>query len=81
MKYDCDSRRLRREAKEQARKAAKLEWHPFFAVLPVKIGPHDCRFLEWVERRRVPRRLEINTGMGCFIQIGHREEYRARAGR
>ena len=75
MKFDCDSRRLRREAKEQARKAAKLEWHPFFAVLPVKIGPHDCRCLEWVERRYVP--FYVRPG----VQWGDTVEYRARAGR
>ena len=77
MKYDCDSRRLRREAKE----AAKLEWHPFFAVLPVKVGPHDCRFLEKVERRYVSNRREVSAGTHYFITLGHRIEYRARAGR
>lgn len=69
MKFDCDSRRLRREAKAAAKKAARLEWHPFFAILPVKVGPRDCRFLETVEERYVP------------MEWGHRIEYRARVGR
>ncbi len=29
------------------------QWHPFFAILPRQVGSHDCRFLEWIERRRV----------------------------
>jgi hypothetical protein len=78
MKFDCDSRRLRREAKREAEKAARLEWHPFFAILPVKVGPHDCRFLETVEERYVPVTKVVR---GMELTWGHRIEYRARVGR
>ena len=76
MKFDCDSRRLRREEKEQARKAARLDWHPFFAVLPVKVGLRDCRIMEKVERRFVPIRRKIGPDSDYFIEVGHRTEYR-----
>jgi len=29
----------------------KVVWHRWFAWKPVKVGPHDCRWLEYVERR------------------------------
>lgn len=44
MRFDC--------GEEWEEKKSRLEqWHPFFTVLPRKVGPHDCRFLEWVERK------------------------------
>ena len=27
------------------------DWHPWFAWHPVRVGPHDCRWLETIERR------------------------------
>lgn len=29
----------------------RAEWHRWFAWHPVRVGDHDCRWLEWVERR------------------------------
>lgn len=29
----------------------KSEWHPFFTILPRRVGENDCRFLETIERR------------------------------
>lgn len=33
------------------RAAKKLEWHRWFAWRPVRVGQHDCRWLEYVERK------------------------------
>jgi hypothetical protein len=32
-------------------KAAREQWHPWFAWYPVRVGPRDCRWLERVERK------------------------------
>jgi hypothetical protein len=44
MKWDCGP-----TWKEKI--AAWEQWHPHFAVWPVRVGSHDCRWLEWVERK------------------------------
>lgn len=28
-----------------------LQWHRWFAWRPVRVGPRDCRWLEYVERK------------------------------
>lgn len=30
---------------------ARSKWHPFFAIWPRRVGPHDCRCFEWIERK------------------------------
>lgn len=37
----------------QEKKLAKMEWHPYFAWLPKRVGHRDCRWLETIERRGV----------------------------
>lgn len=32
--------------------AHRLEWHPHFAWWPARLADHDCRWLEWIERRQ-----------------------------
>ena len=27
------------------------QWHRIFALVPHRVGPHDCRWLEFIERR------------------------------
>jgi hypothetical protein len=46
MKFDCG------ETWPEA-KARKEKWHRFFCLFPRKIADHDCRWLEYVERRGV----------------------------
>ncbi len=47
MKWDCGETR--------SEKWARLsEWHEWYAWYPVRVGSHDCRWLERVERRLVP---------------------------
>jgi hypothetical protein len=44
MRFDCG------ETHEE--KALRLEnWHRWFAWYPVRVGSHDCRWLEAVERK------------------------------
>lgn len=46
MKWDCGETLGEKIAREK-------EWHLWFAWYPVRVGPHDCRWLEYVERRSV----------------------------
>lgn len=39
MKFDCDKWKY------------KYEWHRWFAWYPVKVAEHDCRWLEYVDRK------------------------------
>ena len=44
MKIDC--------GETWADKKARLsEWHPFFTLWPRMLASHDCRWLEWIERK------------------------------
>lgn len=27
-------------------------WHPYFAWLPTRVASNDCRWLEWIERKK-----------------------------
>lgn len=44
MRFDCG------ETHEERRKRL-TQWHRWFAWFPVKVGDHDCRWFEFVERR------------------------------
>ncbi len=48
MKFDCGP--TERERKQAARDRW-CTWHRWFAWFPVRVGPRDCRWLEYVERR------------------------------
>lgn len=58
MKLDFDTGPARRaQAREDARKnreAQLQQWHKWFAWWPVRVGPSDHRWLEFVERREIP---------------------------
>lgn len=63
MKFNC--------GKTWKEKKADLEeWHLHFAWLPVRVGPRDCRWLEWVMRQGTWR---PNYYRSCWTW-----EYRAR---
>jgi hypothetical protein len=34
-------------------RARVQSWRPWFAWRPVRVGPTECRWLEWVERKAV----------------------------
>lgn len=44
MKFDCGETR-------QEKWSRLGKWHRWFAWHPVKVGIHDCRWFEYVERR------------------------------
>jgi hypothetical protein len=44
MKFDCGETPKERQFRLS-------NWHPFFCIFPRNVGPHDCRWLEWIERR------------------------------
>jgi hypothetical protein len=48
MKLNCDKLRQARRKRMQA----ECEWEPWFAWFPVRIREGDCRWLEYVERKR-----------------------------
>lgn len=44
MKFDC--------GETYAEECAKLKiWHKFYPWFPRRIGSHDCRCFEWIERK------------------------------
>lgn len=45
MKFDCGETLAEKYERQS-------QWHPWFAWFPVKVGSHDCRWLETVQRRR-----------------------------
>jgi hypothetical protein len=49
MKLDCGKRS--RPVRRELRIRAKCLWHIWYAWFPVRVGPHDCRWLEPVQRR------------------------------
>jgi hypothetical protein len=46
-------------------------WHKWFAWYPVHLGNGDCRWLEYVERRK-----EFNDGIYIATMMTHRVYYR-----
>lgn len=44
MKFDCGPT-------SEEKDAARSEWHVWFAWFPVRVGPRDCRWLEYVSRK------------------------------
>lgn len=53
MKFDCG------ETREEKEKRLS-NWHDFFCLIPRKVGPHDCRWLETIQRRTWFYRTEIS---------------------
>ena len=49
MRFDCGKRNSYQ--KHMLRLRALHWWHKWYAWFPVRVGPHDCRWLETVERR------------------------------
>ena len=44
MKWDCGETLHERTQRQK-------EWHRWYAWHPVRVGPGDCRWLEYVERK------------------------------
>ena len=61
MKCNCGPTRKEKEAKLE-------QWHDFFTIFPRRVGSHDCRMLETIQRRR---RINMFSG-------GREWQYRAK---
>jgi hypothetical protein len=49
MKFNCGPTK---EERKEERKARLSDWHRFFCIWPRRVGYRDCRWLEWIERKR-----------------------------
>ena len=56
MKFDCGET-------FQEKKDRLSGWHDYFAWLPVRVGSHDCRWLETIRRKGV---YYSGVGVGGF---------------
>ena len=61
MKIDCGPT-------YEERCSIKEKWHKWFALIPVRVASHDCRWLETVERKGT---------FHCCFDIWWSWEYRA----
>lgn len=64
MKFDCGPTREEKLEMRKAQYIANQRWHKVFAWTPKRVGSHDCRWLETVERRGVERETYGDYGMG-----------------
>jgi len=53
MKFDCGETWEEKKARQTAREKYLKGWHDYFAIIPREVGPHDCRFLETIERKGI----------------------------
>ncbi len=68
MKFDCGCFKDRRIERERRWLAKKFEWQTRFAWLPVRIGPHDCRWLEFYFERLVSWRRWGNNPEDAYTR-------------
>jgi hypothetical protein len=65
MRFDCGETAFEKKVRLSL-------WHKWFAWYPVKLSAHDCRWLEWVERRVIN---EFSYGHGVTIKETQYSEY------
>lgn len=51
MKINCGPDKKEWERRRRLKRIEESKWHRVFAWRPVRLGPDDCRWLEFVERR------------------------------
>lgn len=83
MKFNCGLSALEkakvRYHKQKEKWHSISHWHPVFAWFPTRVGPHDCRWLEYVARinlRYAPNDPDDWT-FNLYCELGPRWEYRA----
>ena len=55
----------------EEKRAAKEKWHKWFAWYPVRIGSHDCRWWETIERKGEYKLLsDIECGWIYEYRVG-----------
>lgn len=84
MKFDCgpkiDPAEVHKEFVQRMRRCAfkRRQWHKVFAWWPRRVGPNDCRWLEYIQRR-YPSASTIEWADGeieGYLYYGY-PEYRA----
>ena len=79
MKFNCGPTWEEKQELRKIEEAKLKEWHPFFAIIPKRVGSHDCRCFEWIERKGVK-----HEGFWCsaanYIPSWWIWEYRAKGG-
>ena len=63
MKFNCGPTEDEKRALRKAQYVANQKWHRVFTWWPRRVGSHDCRWLEYVERRGVERESYCEWGM------------------
>ena len=51
MKFDCG---ITYDEKCKIKSHWREHWHEWFAIVPRRVGPRECRWLEYVERKGKP---------------------------
>lgn len=73
MKFNCglsaDDRWWERRKAARRLLESWQEWHDWFAWYPVRIGNHDCRWLEIIERRDT---LNVYAEREVGYELGHK---------
>lgn len=77
MKFNCGPSPEARAAKRAQEFKRLQEWHPFFAVVPRRVGENDCRMLEWIIRRGTLYQEVTITCFGVEYVWAMKWEYRA----
>lgn len=82
MKFNCgpspEAKRRRKRELADAEHRRLIDWHPFFTLLPRRIGENDCRWLERIERRGVYGKKIVPTMWGLAWYWTYSWEYRAK---
>lgn len=82
MKFNCGlspeaKRKLKDEAANELHRYL-IEWHPFFALIPRRVGENDCRWLERIERKGTRVQRLCPTPVGMMYYWAYQWEYRAK---
>lgn len=56
------------------RLAVLQQWHPFFTLIPRRVGPRDCRWLETIERKGAYHNFGLDSWWSFEYRAPHQEE-------
>jgi len=73
MKFDCG---LTTKEKQEAYKKKITDWHRVFLWFPKRVGHRDCRWLEYIERKRVTKTKLVGHWINPYEQKYYEWEYR-----
>lgn len=82
MKFNCgpspETKRKRKEHAADVEHLRLINWHPFFALRPRRIGENDCRWLEQIERKGTRVQRSQITMHGILNYWTYEWQYRAK---